>query len=293
MSNLNNKGLKAVIVILSLLLVSSLAYIFKLSNQVDLSSVKTVNLITEKDKVIANLNALKEIYDQAIAENTTISADLIAEREKVVQLLNDVSKSNGSIEALSKYKTRYVGLEGKMQTMMVQVADLTKKNTTLSTQIDSTKTVINSQNETNAALKGQNSEMNSKIESASRLTILNVKGTALTIKSSGKQLETEKASKTDAIKITFTIPENKLAKVGDRDFYVQVIDAGNNVLGEKKSITFDGKLLYYSYLATIKFDNNTIENSQTINGKDFMKGNYKINIFDKNNIIISSNFNLK
>ena len=293
MADLNNKGLKAVIVVLSLLLVGSSAYIFKLSNQVDLGNVKSTTLLTEKEQVLANLNALKITYDQAIAENTVISEDLIAERAKVVQLISDVSKSNGSVEALSKYKTRYVGLEDKMKTMMVQVEVLTQKNSTLTTQIDSTKTVIVSQNITNAALQGQNSEMNSKIESAARLTILNVKGTAYNIKGSGKQIETDKASKTDAIKVTFTIPENKLAKVGDREYYVQVIDAGNNVLGEKKSITFDGKLLYYSYLATIKFDNNTIENTQAINGKDFMKGNYKINIFDKNNIIITSTFSLK
>ena len=293
MADLNNKGLKAVIVVLSLLLVGSGAYIFKLSNQVDLGNVKSTTLLTEKEQVLANLNALKITYDQAIAENTVISEDLIAERAKVVQLISDVSKSNGSIEALSKYKTRYIGLEDKMKTMMVQVEVLTQKNSTLTTQIDSTKTVIVSQNITNAALQGQNSEMNSKIESAARLTILNVKGTAYNVKGSGKQVETDKASKTDAVKVTFTIPENKLAKVGDREYYVQVIDAGNNVLGEKKSITFDGKLLYYSYLATIKFDNNTIENTQTINGKDFMKGNYKINIFDKNNIIITSTFTLK
>ena len=67
------------------------------------------------------------------------------------------------------------------------------------------------------------------------------------IKSSGKQEKTDKASKTNALEIAFTIPENKLAIAGSRDYFVQVIDAGNNVLGEKKSVTFDGKLLYYSY----------------------------------------------
>lgn len=293
MSELNNKGLKSVIVILSLLLVGSAAYIFKLSNEVNLGKVKTTVVMTEKEQILANLNALKVTYDQAISENTVLSADLITERQKVVDLMNDVQKSNGSVAALSKYKTRFVGLEDKMNTYMVQVDELTKKNTTLTTQIDSTKTVISNQNVTNEALKGQNTEMNSKIESAAKLTILGVRGMPLNIKSSGKQTETDKASKTDAIKVSFTIPENKLAKPGDREYYVQVIDGGNNVLGEKKSITFDGKLLYYSYLATIKFDNNTIEHTQMVNGKDFAKGAYKINIFDRNTIISSSSFTLR
>ena len=293
MSDLNSKGLKSVIVVLSLLLVGSLAYIFKLSNDVSMSTVKTTTAMTEKEKVLANLNALKINYDAAIAENTAISADLVIERDKVVQLMNEVSKSNGSIASLTKYKEQANGLEIKMKTMMLQVDDLTKKNTSLTTLVDSSRTVIGVQKLTNETLVGQNSEMNSKILAAAKLTILNVRGVALKIKSSGKQEETDKASKTNALKIAFTIPENKLAAAGDREYYVQVIDAGNNVLGEKKSVTFDGKLLYYSYIATVKFDNSTIDHSQTINGKDFIKGSYKINVFEKNNIISTSSFLLR
>ena len=293
MSDLNSKGLKSIIVVLSLLLVGSLAYIFKLSNDVSMSTVKTTTAMTEKEKVLANLNALKINYDSAIAENTAISADLVIERDKVVQLMNEVSKSNGSIASLTKYKAQANGLEDKMKTMMLDVADLTKKNSSLTTLVDSSRTVIGVQKLTNETLVGQNSEMNSKILAAAKLTILNVRGVALKIKSSGKQEETDKASKTNALKIAFTIPENKLAAAGDREYYVQVIDAGNNVLGDKKSITFDGKLLYYSYLATVKFDNSTIDHTQTINGKDFLKGVYKINVFEKNNIISTSSFMLR
>ena len=293
MSDLNSKGLKSVIVVLSLLLVGSLAYIFKLSNDVSMSTVKTTTAMTEKEKVLANLNALKINYDAAIAENTAISADLVIERDKVVQLMNEVSKSNGSIASLTKYKEQANGLEIKMKTMMLQVDDLTKKNTSLTTLVDSSRTVIGVQKLTNETLVGQNSEMNSKILAAAKLTILNVRGVALKIKSSGKQEETDKASKTNALKIAFTIPENKLAAAGDREYYVQVIDAANNVLGDKKSVTFDGKLLYYSYIATVKFDNSTIDHSQTINGKDFIKGSYKINVFEKNNIISTSSFLLR
>ena len=293
MSDLNSKGLKSIIVVLSFLLVGSLAYIFKLSNDVAMSAVKATTAMTEKEKVLANLNALKINYDAAIAENTAISADLVIEREKVVQLMNEVRKSNGSIAALTKYKEQANGLEYKMKTMMLDVAELTKKNTSLTTLVDSSRTVIGVQKLTNETLVGQNSEMNSKILAAAKLTIVNVRGVAIKIKSSGKQEKTDKASKTNALEIAFTIPENKLAIAGSRDYFVQVIDAGNNVLGEKKSVTFDGKLLYYSYIATVKFDNSTIEHSQTINGKDFIKGSYKINVFEKNNIISTSSFLLR
>ncbi len=290
----SNSNLKVVIVVMGLLLVGSLAYIFKLSNDVKLGKNKIVNIASEKDRVIADLESLKITYDQAIAENTTMSEELMLERDKVVKLMSDVRNSNGDIAALSGYKQKYAALDGKMKTLMVQVEELTQKNSQLTTKIDSTTTVLGEAIKTNETLLGQNSEMSKTIETASKLSILNLKALALKLKSSGKQIETDKASRADALKVSFTIAENKIAKAGDKIYYVQVIDADNNVLGEKKSIRFDDdKLLNYSFVSTVKYSNKTHEVSELLPGKDFPKGNYFINVFDANELVSFATFSLK
>lgn len=289
----NNSNLKAVIVVMALLLVGSLAYIFKLSNDVTLNKNIITNVMSEKDKVLADLTALKTNYDIAISENTTMSDELIAERNKVVKLMDDVKRSNGSVASLSQYKQKYIALDGKMKNLMAQVDDLTKKNTTLTTQIDSTVAVLGEAKKTNENLLGQNSEMAKTIETASKLTITNLKASAFKLKSSGKQIETDKASRADALKISFTIAENKIAKSGDQTYYVQVIDAENNVLGEKKSISFGDKLLNYSFVSTVKYNNKSLEITEMLPGKNFPKGNYFINIFDQKELVNFSTFSLK
>ena len=289
----SNSSLKVVIVIMGLLLVGSLAYIFKLSNDVTDSKNTITTVMSEKEKVLADLSALKTSYDIAISENTTMSDELVAERNKVVKLMEDVKKSNGTSASLSQYKQKYVELDGKMKTLLVQVDELTKKNSTLTTKIDSTEVVLGDAKRTNENLLGQNSEMAKTIEIASKLTITNLKASAFKLKSSGKQIETDKASRADALKISFTIAENKIAKSGDQIYYVQVIDADNNVLGEKKSITFGDKLLNYSFVSTVKYTNKTIEVSELLPGKDFPKGNYFINIFDQKELVNFSTFSLK
>jgi hypothetical protein len=47
-----------------------------------------------------------------------------------------------------------------------------------------------------------------------------LKTAAYKLRSSGKQIETEKARKADVLKISFTINENKVAKQGDKTYYV-------------------------------------------------------------------------
>ena len=292
MTDLSNKGLKAVIVVILLLLVGSLGYIFKLSNDLSLKKIEVTTVVSEKEKVIADLNALKETYDAAILENTSISDQLIAERDKVVLLMEEVKKSKGGGEILTRFKQKYAELEEVKKAILLQVEELTQKNSKLASQRDSTITVLDVEKLTNQTLQGQNIEMNKKIQSAAKISIMTPKGTAYTVKSSGKK-ETDKASKTDEIKISYMIPENKLAKEGLKEFYIQVIDGANNVLGEKASITFDGKILVYSMLSSVNFTNSTIQKNELIQGKDFVKGNYTINIYDKFELLNSSMFILK
>lgn len=292
MAELNNKGFKAVIVVLSLSLVGSLAYIFKLSNEINLKKVEVSIVISEKEKVIADLNALKETYDAAIAENTSISDQLIAERDKVVMLMDEVKKSKEGDAILVKFKLKYVELEQVKKAMLIQVDELTKKNSKLASQRDSTINVLDVEKLTNQTLQGQNIEMKQKIQSAAKISIMSPKGTAYSVKSSGKK-ETDKANKTDEIKISFMIPENKLAKEGLREFYVQVIDGANNVIGDKGMLTLEGKILIYSFVSSVNYTNSTIQKNELIQGKDFIKGNYTINIYDKNELLNSSMFILK
>lgn len=287
------RNLKILVGVMFALLIGIMAYVFKLSNQVDLSKVSVNSILTDKDKVIADLNALKQNYDQAIAEKTTLSDELVLERDKVIQLIEEVKRSNGSLSALIPFKEKYSNLNDKMKTMVAQVEELTKKNIVLTSQRDSTITVLGEEKKSNATLSGQNAELAKTIEAGSKLLIYNLKAIPYRIKSSGQQLETDKASKTDALKVSFNIAENKVSKPVYKDFYVQIIDPENNILGEKKSTNFDGKSLEYSFLTSIRYVNKQIEVSEFLNGKDFVKGTYVLNVYDKNEIVSNATLILK
>ncbi len=289
----NNSNLKAAIIALALLLIGSLAYIYKLSSDVKTTQESFVKVTDEKGKVLDNLATLKATYDEAIAENTSMSDELITERDKVVKLMDDVKKSKGDVAALSQYKQKFLGLQTKMNTLMVQVDDLTKKNGILTTQRDSTVTVLGESKKYNEMLVGQNEELAKTVEKGSKLSVVNLQTSAYKMRSSGKQIATEKATRADVLKISFTIAENSIAKSGDKTYYVQVIDSKNNVVGEKKTVTFDDKTLTYSFETIVKYENKSVNVTQDLMGKDFEKGNYFVNIFDKSELVSKTSFTLK
>jgi len=286
----NNSKLKTVILILSLLLVTSLAYMFKMST--DATDVKTelTKETAEKETVLSELAQLKTTYDAAIAENTSLSDELITERDKVIKLMEDVKKSNGSI---SSFKKQMASLQEKMNTLVRENDALTKMNQALTTTVDSAKTVIVEAKEYNQVLVGQNDELSKTIEKGSILTVLNLKMTAYKVRNSGKEIETEVAKRADVLRIGFTVAENKIAKSGDRTYYIQVIDASNNVLGDKKTIEFGEKHLSYSFITTIKYENSTVNISENLKGSAFVAGTYFVNIFDKGTLVSKTSFLLK
>ena len=243
--------------------------------------------------MLKDLADLKTTYDAAIAENTSMSDELIAERDKVVKLMTELKASKGDNASLLKYRTQYKALEVKMKDMMVQVDNLKKENQTLTTNLDSTKVVLEDNKKYNQVLVGQNEELAKTVEKGSKLSVNNLKTASFKVRSSGKQIATDKASRTDMLKISFTIAENKIAKSGDKTYYVQVIDSKNNVLGDKATISFGDNSLTYSFTTTVKYENKSVEVSEQLPGKDFEKGTYFVNVFDKGELVSKSSFSLR
>ncbi len=289
----NNSKLKAIIAILIFSLVGSLVYIFKLTTDAKTLQTEIKDTKSEKEAVLKDLAELKATYDSAIAENTSMSEELIAERDKVVKLMAELKKSKGDVATLSKYKQQFNALEEKMKNLMQEVDVLKKENTSLTTKIDSTKVILEDSKKYNQVLVGQNEELAKTVEKGSKLAITNLKTAAYKLRSSGKQIATEKASRTDILKISFTVAENKIAKSGDKLYYVQVIDSKNNVVGDKATVTLGENTLTYSFTTTVKYENKTVDVSEDLPGKDFAKGTYFVNVFDKGELVSKSSFSLK
>lgn len=285
-----SSSLKVIIAILAILLVGSLVYIYKISNDAKTVQTELTRSVSEKDMVMKDLQQLKTTYDAAIAENTSMSDELIKERDKVVNLMSDISKSKGDV---AKYRSQYQKLQSNMKVLIAENEGLKRENVTLASQRDSTVVVLGESKKYNEVLVGQNEELSKTVEKGSKLTVLNMQTSAYKVRSSGKQIATDKAGRADVLKISFTIAENQIAKSGDKQYYVQVIDSKNNVLGDKKTETFDDITLTYSFVVNVKYENKTVQVSEDLRGKDFAKGTYYVNVFDKNELVSKTSFTLK
>ncbi len=286
----NNSNLKAIIVILAILLIGSLGYMYKMSS--DAKSTQSV-LVSEKSAVMNDLTALKANYDKAIAENTSMSDELIAERDKVIKLIAELNKSKGDVKSLAKYRDQYRALEKKMAGLMKEVAMLKEANAQLTTERDSTIVALGRAQTFNDTLVIQNENLAKAVEKGSAVSVMNLRTQAIKERNSGKQIVTDKARRADKLKVCFSLAANTLAKSGSRNYYVQIIDSKNNVLGEKKTETFGDMSLTYSFVTTVPYENKSVDVCELIAGSDFEKGTYFVNIFDKGTLVSKTSFDLR
>ena len=180
-----------------------------------------------------------------------------------------------------------------MKGLVAENETLKKDNTVLKVQRDSTIVVLDESKKTNKELSGQNEDLTKTVEKGSKLSLVNLKTSAFIVRSSGKEIATDKASRADVLKVSFTIPENSIAKSGDRKYYVQVIDSKNNVMGERQTERFADKTLTYSFIANVKYNNKTVDLIQNIPANKLEKGTFYVNVFDNGQLVSNTSFTLR
>lgn len=318
-----------IIGVLLLMLAGTIGYILGNTNE----NGSTSTGITDDKKVMQEIEELKQMYDSKIAEKTNNYNALEAEREKVQALVAELEKTKNDAQALVKYKTQYQSLESKMRLLVDEIVVLKNKKTNITIKQEKAQVAkkvnqpkientvapvaIPAKKEAVVVTKTEPTKSKSddffakkelpkqevvevkktspqvRFEKFSKVTLSNVKAAAYTIKSGAKQIETNVSGKADLIKITFTLNDNPTAKSGEKNYYIQIIDGKNNVLGKRITEYFDNESLTYSLSKTLNYNNQQMDCTIEFTKKDFEKGVYFVNIFDRDELVGRSNFTLK
>ena len=229
-------GLKVGLGILLVLFLGTAFYASKLytDNQ---ETEKT--LITEKQQVMNDLNNMRNQYDEAIAASEVKDQDLIEARDRIQGLMDSLKVSQNSVNSLWSYKKRYLALQEEKEELLAENDRLKVENEYLATSLDSTQVQLAERTVFTDSLLVQNTELANVVEDASALQTVGLKGMGVIERRSGRQIPTERAGRSDKIKICFTVAKNTLAEAGDKELYVQVIDPKNNVLGSNEQVQFE------------------------------------------------------
>ncbi len=288
MENLNTqekkKSNKGLIIALILLLLGSIGaniYQFfntkevvvereKIADQVDTLVARKAELETEVNKITDELNQFQgknAELDSLLAE---ANEKIEAQRRQIAGLID--SKQDHQIlqaryDELRKLKDEYLR---QIDQLLAENKELRYQNTELSVKVDK--------------LNEKNTELASKVEIASALKIQNIKLTPYKVKSNGKQVEVDKASKADRINVRFNVIPNKLSAEGEKIAYLRIMNPQGYVVADinqsnRHFLTRDGKELPYSRLVKFEYGGDATMAEVNWEQEIFTKGVYKFEIY--------------
>ena len=292
----NNKSSMGLKVALGIAVVLFLATGFYTMNLYKTSNETQKELTEEKQLVMNDLNAMAKQYDEAISENDIANANLVEARDRIQGLMDSLKISETNVKSLWRYKSKYLSLQKEMDVLLAQNDSLRVENSYLATSLDSTRVRLEERNMFSDSLLVQNTALAEVVENASVLNTVGLKGFGVIERTSGKLIPTERASRTDKIRVCFTVAKNALVQAGDQELYVQVIDPKSNTLGLNEQVQFGEKTLNYSMISKFNYENGSLNICEFVASKgdsDFEKGRYIVNVFNAKDLVSTSEFTLK
>lgn len=288
-----SRGLKVGLGIVIALFLASLFYAYNLYTEGEDTKKQ---LTAEKEEVIQDLNEMQKQYDVAIGENEVANSKLLEARDRIQGLIDSLNTSEASVRSLVRYRSRYNTLQKEMDLLLAENDSLRVANTELAVSLDSTQVQLEERTVFGDSLLAQNTELAGIVEEAAVLSTAGLKGFGVIVRSSGKLIPTERARRTDKIRVCYTVTKNSLVELGDKEFYVQVIDPNSNVLGVNEQVAFEDQTLNYSLISRFNYENGNLDICEFVEARGadkFAEGRYAINIFDGVRLVSTSEFELR
>ena len=248
----NNSKFKIIIGILSFLFIALSVYTVILYND----SKDTVSGLEEqKSEIEGELTELIANYDEVIQDNEIKDEDLIDARNRIEILLDSVKDADANVALIKRYRIEVGKLKNERIMLFKKADSLIAANQLLSVERDSTNLALNETIKVVDSVTEENIAMTNTIKEASVVNALDLSGSAVIIKNSGRIVDTKRSSRADKIRACFTLTPNPIAEKGDRLLYVQVINPRNNLLGEKGQLVFEDEILNYSRSTKVFYEN--------------------------------------
>ena len=241
----------------------------------------------EVDSLMKVHNELKESYgelSQELAEKDSIIQADAVEIKKLLDSQWDYNRIKKKMTQLQEISQRYVR----------QMDSLYTVNQELVAENERIREEYQNERRQNTNLTRQKEELTNKVNQASTMRISNYTAKAVRLKGSGKESETDRASRADRIRLDFTVAANELITPGTKLFYVRIADPRRAIIskgsGDEYSFkNVDGETLQYTEKVRVNYDGKeTAVRAYYVkpDAYEMMPGTYFIDVYEEGGKVI-------
>jgi len=292
------KGMIAILVILVLAIAGLLFWIFSIKSDMDVllteKEMQRVELQSELDSMMYEHELIKTEYG-TLSDSLYLKDSIIQENAREISKLLDTQweyyKVKRKLDLLQRVSQGYVR---QMDSLYTINKVLTEENIEIRHDLQEVKLE-------NEMITRDKEQLNDKVEQASILQVYNMTASGVRDRGSGKEKETDKASRVDKIKVCFTLGENKIIEPGTKELYVRIARPDKLIITKDRTDTYTflykGEKIQYSIKKLINYENLSMSLclywDKSYPDKEILKGAYNVEVFYQEEVIGHTQFVLK
>lgn len=244
--------------------------------------IKTV--FVERDNIKNELTQLKTDYGNLKTTDARLQAEIDEKKAQIEQLLKEAEKHKGDAYVIAKLRKETETLRQIMQGYVHTIDSLNTLNLKLVGEKKEVLKKLDEEKNKSTELSKEKEELKKTINTASILSCYNVTAQGIDLKRGGKkQSATTKAKRTDLIRVSYTLGENKLTRGGPKDVFVRIMTPDGKELAkgydDNYRFRFNDSYGYYAGKTTIDYANKEIGVTTSCEGSTgFIPGKYIIEI---------------
>ena len=254
----------------------------------------------EKDLLVKDLTMMKTDVDRLSALNEVNEIELESSKYRVQQLLDSVGRLNFTIEKLREFKTELRRLEAKNDSLKLKNNFLRYNNNLLENknkenqkEIQELRNQRKALAEAEAAQRQTTKQLNQELKVKKYLKLRNTEGSGFRLRS-GRPIETNKASLIEKLRGCTTVVADAAQTNAQKVIYFQFLDPNMRVLEDNaNTITVNGNV--YSKRVEIRFsgEDTNVCDFITVPQGSLKEGSYRLNVFENEKLLSTTEFELK
>ncbi|HRG36996.1 MAG TPA: hypothetical protein PK289_00535 [Bacteroidia bacterium] len=264
----------------------------------DVIVVEKEQVIIERENVKSELLTLQDQYATLQTNDSSLQAELDQKRTEIARLIEEADKHKGDAYEISRLKKETETLRKIMKHYVVQIDSLFTINKAILAEKDKVNEDLNVEKGKSDQLSKDRDALQSTVKLGSVLEAENPKAIGVKFKSGNKEIETNKASRAERIKVSFTLGENRIAKKGVKPVYVRIMTPDGKELtksdDESNLINFNGSRGFYAGKEDVNYNNEKVKVDVFCAGPtEFIPGKYIIEIICDEVVVGQTDITLK
>ncbi len=253
-------------------------------NEIITERVVTEKVIVERDNVQSDLLLLQKDFESIKAKDAAMQLEIDAKKERIAELIEEAKKHKGDAYIIAQLRKETETLREIMKGFVRTIDSLNTLNVNLVAEKKTVLKQLGVEKEKQTTLIKEKDELKSAIAKGSVLSCFNISAKAVSYKRSGKkESETTKARKTEKIKVSFSLGENKIAKPGEKTVYIRIMTPDGKEMAknydDNYKFSFNKSTGYFAGKETLNYANVEISGVTYCEGQgEFVPGNYMIEV---------------